>query len=151
MLILSAIFVKTINVWSTILHVVQNIYWVVFFLNYLLWIMIHDLSLSQVNWCGIHFFSFSSGFGGGVMVGTSSSISSSSFSSSTPPSSSSVIDNSFIGRYFDQYTVFDLVMVAPIQLQCHWFQSLFRCRIETLNFSIGFNIIATYMACVTHK
>ncbi len=27
-----------------------------------------------------------------------------------------------------------------------WFQSLFRCRIELLNFSIGFNITALYMA-----
>ena len=33
--------------------------------------------------------------------------------------------------------------------QC--FQSLFGCSIATLNFSMGFNIIAPYMDCVTHK
>ncbi len=32
-----------------------------------------------------------------------------------------------------------------------WFQSLFRCRIATLNFPMGFNITAPFMDCVTHK
>ena len=39
---------------------------------------------------------------------------------------------------------------CPITLY-HWFQSLFRCRIATLNFSMGFNIISPYMDCVTNK
>ncbi len=38
-----------------------------------------------------------------------------------------------------------------IVLTVQWFQSLFRCTIATLNFSMGFNIIALYMDCVTHK
>ncbi len=32
-----------------------------------------------------------------------------------------------------------------------WWRYLFRCRIDLLNFSMGFNIIAPYMVCVTHK
>ena len=33
-----------------------------------------------------------------------------------------------------------------------WLQSLFRCRMATLNFSMRFyNIISPYMDCVTHK
>ncbi len=31
-----------------------------------------------------------------------------------------------------------------------WFQSLFRCKIATLNFSMGINIMSPYMDCVTH-
>ena len=40
----------------------------------------------------------------------------------------------------DQY-----LRVVPVIAQYQWFQSLFRCRIELLNFSMGFNIIAPYM------
>ncbi len=40
---------------------------------------------------------------------------------------------------------------SALDLSCQWFQSLFRCRIATLNFSMGFNIVAPYMDCVTHK
>ncbi len=36
-------------------------------------------------------------------------------------------------------------------LKFQWFPSLFMCRIATLNFSMGFNIISPYMNCVTHK
>ena len=39
-------------------------------------------------------------------------------------------------------------------LQSHtyqWWRDLFRWRIDLLNFSMGFNIIAPYMVCVTHK
>ena len=32
-----------------------------------------------------------------------------------------------------------------------WCRILFRCRIDLLNFSMGFNIVAPYMVCVTHK
>ena len=32
-----------------------------------------------------------------------------------------------------------------------WFQALFRCRIATANFSMGFIIISPYTDCVTHK
>ena len=32
-----------------------------------------------------------------------------------------------------------------------WFPSLFRCKIATSNFSMGFNIISPYMDCATHK
>ena len=32
-----------------------------------------------------------------------------------------------------------------ISLKYQWFQSLFKCRVELLNFSMGFNIIAPYM------
>ncbi len=30
-------------------------------------------------------------------------------------------------------------------------RDLFRCRIDLLNFPMGFNIVAPYMVCVTHK
>ena len=33
--------------------------------------------------------------------------------------------------------------------QLQWFQSLFMCRIATLNF--WFNIVSSYMGCVTHQ
>ncbi len=33
----------------------------------------------------------------------------------------------------------------------HWWRALFRCRIDLLNFSMGFNIVAPFMVCVTHK
>ena len=36
-------------------------------------------------------------------------------------------------------------------LPCQWWRDLFRCRIDLLNFAMGFNIIAPYMVCVTHK
>ncbi len=32
-----------------------------------------------------------------------------------------------------------------------WWRDLFRCRIDLLNFSMGFNIVTPYMVCVTHK
>ncbi len=32
-----------------------------------------------------------------------------------------------------------------------WCRDLFKCRIDLLNFSMGFNIVAPYMVCVTHK
>ncbi len=32
-----------------------------------------------------------------------------------------------------------------------WWRELFRCRFDLLNFSMGFNIVAPYMVCVTHK
>ena len=32
-----------------------------------------------------------------------------------------------------------------------WWRDRFRCRIDLLNFSMGFNILAPYMVCVTHK
>ncbi len=32
-----------------------------------------------------------------------------------------------------------------------WWRDLFRCRIDLLNFSMGFNIVAPYMVCVSHK
>ena len=35
--------------------------------------------------------------------------------------------------------------------ECQWFKSLFRCRIELLNFSMGFNIIAPHMEMLHYK
>ncbi len=44
-----------------------------------------------------------------------------------------------------------LVKVITGYAHSQWLQSLFRCRIVTFNFSMGFNNIAPYMECVAHK
>ena len=54
-----------------------------------------------------------------------------------------------------------LISIVILQLAAELIQSfssfsdsnpyIFRCRIATLNFSMGFNITSPYMLCVTHK
>ncbi len=51
-------------------------------------------------------------------------------------------------RVFLQHFIFDSNQTMPIY---QWWRDLFRCRIDLLNFSVGFNIVAPYMVCVTHK
>ncbi len=41
--------------------------------------------------------------------------------------------------------------LLPSLIRYQWWRVLFRCRIDLLNFPMGFNIIAPYMVCVTHK
>ncbi len=56
-----------------------------------------------------------------------------------------------VNTQFYLFLTQDVRIFETVVHRIQWWRDLFRCRIDLLNFSMGFNNIAPYMVCVTHK